>query len=296
MKNIATNFLLALLLLSSNTSLVQASAAADGDSIIVRAKTLRNQSSSQALDLLLEAVPSQDPQIRTMINEWGSEVYNAAMNGTGEFDKETGDVYLKRHANMIQNGYAQSCLNTIALRSSRRYTDATGRQYLEDRFTNHNDADAGGRLNTAAAEGLRGFTESAGLQYLEQQVKRYMEPEALAKLTGEAYDKQLTINALAQNAIDQFIELMYKPTLPKYEINAAVTWSVDYPPSIVVEVHRSMQPDPNYYPEKTIFQAYAPTLFEKTQEQYQAKLVKDLEPELKNTTEWWKNAKKNGTW
>ena len=285
-------FLSTLLLLSTNTSVVQASAASDSD-IITQARTLITQNRpSKALDLLLDAGLLQDPQIRTMINESESQVYNSAMNGTDEFDKETGDAYLKRHASMIQNGYAQSCLNAIALRSSRRYNDETGRRYLEDRFINHNDTDAGMRLNTAAAEGIRGFTKETGLQYLEQRVTKYMNAEALATLTGEAYDKQSTINTLAQDAINQFIEVRYQPTLPAGEISAAVTWSVDYPPSVSVYVPSI----PRIYPAKTLFQTYAPTLFKKGQEQYTEKLSKDLEPELKKTTEWWENAKKSGMW
>ena len=299
MKKILTNILLAGLLTSTNTSLVQASAAADSDPI-ARAKNLikQNQSPtaldlSKALDILVEAGPSQNPEIGTMISQIGPRVYNDAMNGTGEFDKERGDVYLKKHASLIKNGFAQSCLNAIALESNRRYNDETGRQYLEDRFTNHNDADAGQRLNFAAIEGLRGFTEQTGLQYLEQQVIRYMEPEALQTLTGEAYEKQVTINTVAQDAIDRFIEARYKPTLPEGQISAPVIkWSVDYPPEIVVYGRWF----PTDYPEKTLFQTYAPTLFKKAQEQYIAKLHKDLEPKLKKTTERWNNAKKNGTW
>ena len=276
MKKILISTLLFALLLSTNASTVQASAASDSDSITARAKALKTQSSSQALDVLVEAGLSQDPQIRTMINEWGDEVYSAAMNGTGVFDKETGDVYLKKHASLIKNGFAQSCLNEIALRSSRRYNDETGRRYLEDRFTNHNDADAGQRLNVASLEGLRGFTEQTGLEYLEQQVKRYMEPEALGKLTGEAYDKQTAINTAVQDAIDKFIEFKYKPTLPADEISVGYEWSIDRPPTVCVYVPSI----PRIYPAKTLFQTHAPRLFVKAREQYIQKLSKGMEEKI----------------
>ena len=278
MKKILISTLLFALLLSTNASTVQASAASDSDSITARAKALKTQSSSQALDIFVEAGLSQDSQIRTMINEWSDEVYSAAMNGTGVFDKETGDVYLKKHASLIKNGFAQSCLNAIALRSSRRYNDETGRRYLEDRFTNHNDADAGQRLNTAAIEGLRGFTEQTGLEYLEQQVAKHMEPQGLQQLTSEGYDKQTAINAAVQDAIDKFIEFKYKPTLPADEISVGYEWSIDHPPTVCVYVPSI----PRIYPAKTLFQTHAPRLFVKAREQYIAKLVKDQEELIKD--------------
>lgn len=242
------------------------------EEIITQARTLKDEGKLPiALDTLVEKGSPQNPNIISMMDEFQVAVYNSAMNGTGEFNKTTGDAYLKRHAGLIVNGYAQRCLNTIALRSTTRYNDVTGRQYLVNRFTNHNDIDAGICLNVAAIESIRGFTAQTGLEYLEQQVTE------LEQLTGETDDKQEMIKTIAQHAIDRFVEFKYLPTLPKDEFSVGwVQWG-DNPPTPTV-YEKSF---PTHYPEKVIFQQYAPKLFQKAQEQYIQQLYKVGEAQMK---------------